>query len=287
MTIHVSCLEARANRRLRYESTTGQIWRDRGRGKALHARCGDRRRQSAETEERTFQAIPRKVRPHAAFGRGRHSLGRQAAYCRDRSAFHCNAQRNAFRCDARQQSRLFAPENQGLRRSPQLQPALLRLSAMIRVFDEGGNVIETHEHAGEFKGDFVTRLRKRHARGGPESGYCLINSRASSAILFASSIHFLLMLNFTFTVKTMADVANKYAENVAGAFYVDDQCIDCDLCRETAPASFKRNDDGGHTYVYKQPETPEEEALCKEAMEGCPVEAIGNGGAIILAPLRA
>jgi ferredoxin len=98
---------------------------------------------------------------------------------------------------------------------------------------------------------------------------------------------FLLMLNFTFTVKTMADVANKYAENVAGAFYVDDQCIDCDLCRETAPASFKRNDDGGHTYVYKQPETPEEEALCKEAMEGCPVEAIGNDGAIILAPLRA
>ena len=85
----------------------------------------------------------------------------------------------------------------------------------------------------------------------------------------------------------MADVANKYAENVAGPFYVDDQCIDCDLCRETAPASFKRNDDGGHTYVYKQPETPEEEALCKEAMEGCPVEAIGNDGAIILAPLRA
>ena len=49
----------------------------------------------------------------------------------------------------------------------------------------------------------------------------------------------------------MADVANKYPENVAGTFYVDDQCIDCDLCRETAPASFKRNDDGGHTYVYK------------------------------------
>jgi hypothetical protein len=38
--------------------------------------------------------------------------------------------------------------------------------AVIRVYDEAGNVIETHEHAGEFKGDFVTRLRKRHARGG-------------------------------------------------------------------------------------------------------------------------
>ena len=78
--------------------------------------------------------------------------------------------------------------------------------------------------------------------------------------------------------KAMADAANKYAENVPGKFYVDDQCIDCDLCRETAPANFKRNDDGGHSYVYKQPEAPEEEGLCKEAMEGCPVEAIGNDG---------
>src|ERR1700755_1444213 len=76
----------------------------------------------------------------------------------------------------------------------------------------------------------------------------------------------------------MADVANKYAENVDGKFYVDDQCIDCDLCRETAPANFKRNDDGGHSFVYKQPESPEEEALCKEAQEGCPVEAIGSDG---------
>src|SRR5436305_14943309 len=76
----------------------------------------------------------------------------------------------------------------------------------------------------------------------------------------------------------MADAANKYPENAAGKFYVDEQCIDCALCRETAPANFKRNDDGGPSYVYKQPETPEEEGLCKEAMEGCPVEAIGNVG---------
>jgi|SRR5271165_5140275 len=69
--------------------------------------------------------------------------------------------------------------------------------------------------------------------------------------------------------------ANKYPQNVAGRFYVDDQCIDCDLCRETAPANFTRDDDGGHTYVYKQP-NPDEETLCQEAMEGCPVEAIGS-----------
>ena len=77
----------------------------------------------------------------------------------------------------------------------------------------------------------------------------------------------------------MADTANRYPENVPGAYYVDNQCIDCDLCRETAPASFKRNDDGGYSFVYKQPETPEEQKLAKEAMEGCPVEAIGSNGA--------
>src|SRR5215471_1232575 len=72
-----------ASRTLRYESTTGEIWRDRGRGKALHARCGDRRWQSAKTQERTFQGISEKVRPHAAFGGGRNSVGRQAAPCRN------------------------------------------------------------------------------------------------------------------------------------------------------------------------------------------------------------
>ena len=76
----------------------------------------------------------------------------------------------------------------------------------------------------------------------------------------------------------MADAANKYPENTGGKYYVDNQCIDCDLCRETAPDNFKRNDDGGYSYVYKQPENPDEEARCKEAKEGCPVEAIGDNG---------
>ena len=76
----------------------------------------------------------------------------------------------------------------------------------------------------------------------------------------------------------MAELANRYPDNVPGKFFVDDQCIDCDLCRETAPDNFTRNEDGGYSYVFKQPTAPEEEALCKEAMEGCPVEAIGNDG---------
>jgi ferredoxin len=76
----------------------------------------------------------------------------------------------------------------------------------------------------------------------------------------------------------MAVFTNRYQDNVAGKFFVDDQCIDCDLCRETAPNNFTRNEDGGYSYVYRQPTSPDEETLCKEAMEGCPVEAIGNNG---------
>jgi len=80
------------------------------------------------------------------------------------------------------------------------------------------------------------------------------------------------------TLTLMADAANKYAQNASGAYYVDDQCIDCDLCRETAPANFKRDDDGGHSFVFKQPENDDERNLCEEALAGCPVEAIGRDG---------
>ena len=76
----------------------------------------------------------------------------------------------------------------------------------------------------------------------------------------------------------MADKANQLPENVPGRFYVDDQCIDCDACRETAPGFFRRNDDKGYSYVYRQPATEKDVALCEEALQGCPVEAIGKDG---------
>lgn len=76
----------------------------------------------------------------------------------------------------------------------------------------------------------------------------------------------------------MANRANKHQGNVSGRFYVDTQCIDCDLCRQTAPLNFTRNEAGGYTYISKQPTTPQEEALCEQAREECPVEAIGNDG---------
>lgn len=78
------------------------------------------------------------------------------------------------------------------------------------------------------------------------------------------------------STKHMADVKDRLAQNAPGAWYVDSNCIDCDLCRETAPSVFRRDEEGGYSIVYHQPETEEERKLAAEAKEGCPVEAIGN-----------
>jgi ferredoxin len=84
----------------------------------------------------------------------------------------------------------------------------------------------------------------------------------------------------------MADVKDKLIENVSGKYYVDRQCIDCDVCRDTSPANFTRNDENGYSYVHKQPETAEELGLCEEAFNACPVEAIGDDGAAFHASAR-
>lgn len=76
----------------------------------------------------------------------------------------------------------------------------------------------------------------------------------------------------------MAIPKDRLPQNVPGPFYVDAQCIDCDLCRETAPTIFARHDESGFSYVQRQPQTPEEIALAREAIDGCPVEAIGDDG---------
>ena len=76
----------------------------------------------------------------------------------------------------------------------------------------------------------------------------------------------------------MAERTDKQPGSAPGAYYVDTQCIDCDVCRVTAPANFTRQEDKGYSYTFKQAESPEEEAQCQEAMDSCPVEAIGNDG---------
>jgi ferredoxin len=76
----------------------------------------------------------------------------------------------------------------------------------------------------------------------------------------------------------MADKDARNPENVDGKYYVDENCIDCDVCRQTAPDNFGHQEDEGYAYVMKQPESEDEEELCKEALESCPVEAIGDDG---------
>lgn len=63
-------------------------------------------------------------------------------------------------------------------------------------------------------------------------------------------------------------------ENIAGRFSVDSRCVDCEVCRDIAPDNFKRIVARRYVVVFKQPVNPEQESLCREALECCPVEAI-------------
>ncbi len=85
----------------------------------------------------------------------------------------------------------------------------------------------------------------------------------------------------------MADPTEAWEDNVGGevhigtkryAFYVDKECILCSVCSDAAPANFRMSDDEDHDIAFKQPTTEEELAQCYEALENCPVEAIGDDG---------
>lgn len=78
----------------------------------------------------------------------------------------------------------------------------------------------------------------------------------------------------------MADCNSKTKGNIGGSFYVDTECISCDACILVAEKHFRldTSSEPAFAFVYKQPQTKEEEEACVEAMESCPVEAIGNDG---------
>ena len=76
----------------------------------------------------------------------------------------------------------------------------------------------------------------------------------------------------------MADKENRNESNVTGRYYVDDTCIDCDMCRESAQRFFRRDDDLGQSTVYRQPVTTDEIAIAEAARLECPTESIGNDG---------
>ncbi|MGI9102931.1 MAG: MBL fold metallo-hydrolase [Terriglobales bacterium] len=72
----------------------------------------------------------------------------------------------------------------------------------------------------------------------------------------------------------MAQVDRRLAENVAGEFYVDASCIDCDACRQIAPAVFREH--GGHSVVFHQPQDLGQLQRALMALVACPTASIGT-----------
>lgn len=72
----------------------------------------------------------------------------------------------------------------------------------------------------------------------------------------------------------MADLKKKLSTNVAGDFFVDSTCINCDTCRQLAPATFREK--GDYSSVYSQPETEPERQDAWRALLACPVGSIGT-----------
>jgi ferredoxin len=74
----------------------------------------------------------------------------------------------------------------------------------------------------------------------------------------------------------------KHPDNVPGRYYVAcDECLSHALCVDIAPGHFKFPESGENRfspYVFRQPETEEEEKLCREAREDCPMGAIYDDG---------
>jgi len=71
----------------------------------------------------------------------------------------------------------------------------------------------------------------------------------------------------------MADLSKRLPENVDGGFFVDSTCIDCDTCRQIAPATF--GETGEFSFVQAQPRRTEDVAAAYRALVACPTASIG------------
>lgn len=71
----------------------------------------------------------------------------------------------------------------------------------------------------------------------------------------------------------MAQEKLRLEDNVEGEFFVDSTCIDCDACRQIAPAVFRERT--GQSVVYHQPSNPGELHRALMALVACPTASIG------------
>ena len=71
----------------------------------------------------------------------------------------------------------------------------------------------------------------------------------------------------------MADQRKQVPENVPGDFFVDSTCIDCDACRQIAPAVF--GEAAATSFVKAQPNNAEGRRQALHALLACPTGSIG------------
>ncbi|MCA9056223.1 MAG: MBL fold metallo-hydrolase [Planctomycetaceae bacterium] len=71
----------------------------------------------------------------------------------------------------------------------------------------------------------------------------------------------------------MANPRQSVPENVAGDFFVDSTCIDCDACRQIAPQVFAEADET--SYVHAQPVAAGDRRDAIHALLSCPTGSIG------------
>ena len=72
----------------------------------------------------------------------------------------------------------------------------------------------------------------------------------------------------------MADPNKRLDSNVAGNFFVDATCINCDTCRQLASQSFEEV--GEFSAVTRQPVADEHLHQAYQALLACPVGSIGT-----------
>jgi glyoxylase-like metal-dependent hydrolase (beta-lactamase superfamily II)/ferredoxin len=72
----------------------------------------------------------------------------------------------------------------------------------------------------------------------------------------------------------MANQDKRLDSNIAGNFYVDATCINCDTCRQLAPRSFEEI--GEFSAVTTQPDSEESVHQAYQALLACPVGSIGT-----------
>jgi glyoxylase-like metal-dependent hydrolase (beta-lactamase superfamily II)/ferredoxin len=72
---------------------------------------------------------------------------------------------------------------------------------------------------------------------------------------------------------SMANFKKQVPENVAGDFFVDSTCIDCDACRQIAPSTF--GEAAETSFVKSQPKSSAERRQALQALLACPTGSIG------------